>query len=63
MKRLGQVFKAVVSAMIGVGKKEDLVKDFARTEKQGPWPYIIIGLIMTFVFIVLIIAIVKLVLP
>ncbi|MEO1917638.1 MAG: DUF2970 domain-containing protein [Candidatus Thioglobus sp.] len=59
MKGLGQVFKAVTSAMIGVGKKEDLIKDFERTEKQGPWPYIIVGLIMTMVFIMLVIAVVK----
>ncbi len=59
MKGLGQVFKAVTSAMIGVGKKEDLIKDFERTEKQGPWPYIIVGLIMTVVFIMLVIAVVK----
>jgi heme A synthase len=26
MKGLGQVFKAVTSAMIGVGKREDLIK-------------------------------------
>ncbi|ABL01834.1 hypothetical protein Rmag_0031 [Candidatus Ruthia magnifica str. Cm (Calyptogena magnifica)] len=62
MKGFGQVFKAVTFAMIGVGKKEDLAKDFARTEKQGPWAYIIVGLIMTFVFIGLIITAVKLVL-
>jgi hypothetical protein len=49
--------------MIGVGKREDLVKDFERTEKQGPWPYIIVGLIMTIVFIMAVIAVVKLVLP
>ncbi|MCS5585994.1 MAG: DUF2970 domain-containing protein [Gammaproteobacteria bacterium] len=60
MKGLAQVFKAVTSAMIGVGKKEDLIKDFERTEKQGPWPYIIVGLIMTAVFIMLVIAVVKL---
>ena len=59
MKGLGQVFKAVSSAMIGVGKKEDLIKDFERTEKQGPWPYIIVGLIMTVVFIMLVITVVK----
>ncbi|HIM53878.1 MAG: hypothetical protein DSZ20_01275 [Candidatus Thioglobus sp.] len=59
MKGLGQVFKAVTSAMIGVGKREDLIKDFERTEKQGPWPYIIVGLIMTGVFIMLVIAVVK----
>jgi len=45
--------------MIGVGKREDLIKDFERTEKQGPWPYIIVGLIMTGVFIMLVIAVVK----
>jgi len=60
VKGLAQVFKAVTSAMIGVGKKEDLIKDFERTEKQGPWPYIIVGLIMTAVFIMLVIAVVKL---
>jgi len=59
VKGLAQVFKAVTSAMIGVGKKEDLIKDFERTEKQGPWPYIIVGLIMTVVFIMLVIAVVK----
>ncbi len=59
MKGLAQVFKAVTSAMIGVGKREDLIKDFERTEKQGPWPYIIVGLIMTAVFILLVIAVVK----
>jgi hypothetical protein len=59
MKDLGQVFKAVTSAMIGIGKKEDLIKDFERSEKQGPWPYIIVGLIMTIVFIVTIMTVVK----
>jgi hypothetical protein len=59
MKGLGQVFKAVTSAMIGIGKKEDLIKDFERSEKQGPWPYIIVGLIMTIVFIVIVMTVVK----
>jgi hypothetical protein len=59
MKGLAQVFKAVTSAMIGVGKKEDLIKDFERTEKQGPRPYIFVGLIMTVVFIMLVVAVVK----
>ena len=63
MKNLGQVFKAVTSAMIGVGKKEDLIKDFERTEKQGPWPYIVVGMIMTIAFIVLVIDVVKLATP
>lgn len=59
MKGLGQVFKGIASAMIGVGKKEDLAKDFERTEKQGPWPYIIVGLIMTTVFIAMVVLVVK----
>ncbi|MDC9714825.1 MAG: DUF2970 domain-containing protein [Gammaproteobacteria bacterium] len=63
MKGLGQVIKAVTSAMIGVGKREDLVKDFERTEKQGPWPYIIVGFIMTIGFIMAVVAVVGLVLP
>lgn len=62
MKGLGQVFKAILSCMIGVGKKEDLVKDLERTENQGPWPYIIVGLIMTVVFIVAVVSVVQLVL-
>lgn len=60
MKELGQVFKAITSAMIGVGKKEDLIKDFERTEQQGPWPYIIVGLIMTIGFIGAVIVVVQL---
>jgi len=60
LKGLGQVFKAVASAMIGVGKKENLAKDFERTEKQGPWPYIVVGLVMTAVFIAVVVAAVKL---
>ncbi len=59
MKGFGQVFKGITSAMIGVGKREDLAKDFERTEKQGPWPYIIVGLIMTTVFIAMVVLVVK----
>ena len=47
MKDTLQVFKAVASAMIGVGKKKNLAKDFEATEKNGPWSYIIVGIIMT----------------
>lgn len=63
MKGLGQIFKAVTSAMIGVGKKENLIKDFERIEKQGLRSYIIVGFIMTIAFIAVVIAVVKLVLP
>ena len=59
MKDLWQVIKAVNAAMIGIGKKDDLVKDFEKTEKSGPWPYIIVGLVMTVLFISAVILAVK----
>ena len=40
--------------MIGIGKKENLIKDFEQTEKQGPWLYIIVALVMTAGFIALV---------
>ena len=63
MKSLMQVFRAVASALIGVGKKKNLVQDFEATEKTGPWPYIIVGLFMTVLFIESLIFAVRLVLP
>ena len=59
MKGTLQVFKAVASAMIGVGKKKNLAKDFEAAEKNGPWPYIVIGIIMTVLFIGTILAAVR----
>jgi hypothetical protein len=58
-----QVFRAVASALIGVGKKKNLAQDFEATEKTGPWPYIIAGLFMTVFFIGSLIFAVRLVLP
>jgi hypothetical protein len=52
----------VASAMIGVGKKKNLAQDFDATEKTGPWPYIIVGIIMTVLFIGSLILAVRLVL-
>ena len=60
MKGTLQVFKAVASAMIGVGKKKNLAKDFEATEKNGPWSYIVVGIMMTVLFIVTILAAVRL---
>jgi len=60
MKGTLQVFKAVACAMIGIGKKKNLAKDFEATEKTGPWPYIIVGIIMTVLFIGTILAAVRL---
>jgi hypothetical protein len=59
MKGTLQVFKAVASAMIGIGKKKNLAKDFEATEKNGPWPYIIVSIIMTVFFIGTILAAVR----
>jgi|TARA_B100000929_G_scaffold125624_1_gene99530 hypothetical protein len=62
MKGVFEVFRAVASAMIGVGKKKDLVRDFESAEKNGPWSYIFVGLLMTVVFIGVIVTVVKFVL-
>ena len=62
MKGVFEVFRAVASAMIGVGKKKDLVRDFESAEKSGPWSYIFVGLLMTVVFIGVIVTVVKFVL-
>ena len=59
MKGTLQVFKAVASALIGVGKKKNLAKDFEATEKNGPWSYIVVGIIMTALFIGTILAAVR----
>ena len=59
MKGTLQVFKAVASAMIGVGKKKNLAKDFEATEKNGPWSYIVVGIMMTALFIGTILAAVR----
>jgi hypothetical protein len=48
--------------MIGVGKKKNLAKDFDAVEKSGPWLYILVGLIMTILFIGTILFAVRLVL-
>ena len=63
MKSLMQVFRAVASAMIGVGKKKNLTQDFETTEKTGPWPYIVVGLVVTVLFIGTLILAVRLILP
>lgn len=59
MRDILQVFKAVASAMVGVGKKDNLAKDFEKTEKQGPWTYIIVALIMVAIFIGVIVTAVR----
>ena len=63
MKEMLQVFRAVASAMIGIGKKKNLEQDFESTEKNGPWSYILVGIIMTILFIGTILFVVRLALP
>ena len=63
MSSLARVFKAAASSMIGVGKKKHLAQDFEAVEKTGPWPYIIVGLVMIVLFISTLIVVVRLVLP
>ena len=46
--------------MDAVGKKKNLEQDFESTEKNGPWSYIVVGLIMTILFIGTILFVVKL---
>jgi hypothetical protein len=62
MKDFIQIFKGIFSAIAGVGNKENLAKDLAKIEKNSPWPYIFVGLIMVIIFIFTIILIVNLVL-
>ncbi len=52
-----RVLKSVMSAMIGVQKKKNLENDFS---KSSATPFIIAGLIMMFVFIVVVWGVVQL---
>jgi len=45
--------------MVGVGKKTDLEKDFQKAEEQGPWSFIIAGLIGTVIFITAVVMVVQ----
>ena len=62
MKKIINACLSVMSAMIGVQKKEKLIKDFEHTEKEGPWLFIIVGLIMTTLFVLSVVGVVQLVL-
>ncbi len=49
--------------MIGVQRKENLIKDFDYVEKNSPWIFIIVGIIMTILFVTTIITVVYIILP
>ena len=52
-----RVIKSVMSAMIGVQKKENLKEDFS---KNSATPFIVAGIIMTLLFILAVWAVVQL---
>lgn len=54
-----RAIKSVMSAMIGVQKKENLKNDFS---KKSATPFIVAGIIMTLVFIVVVWGVVQFVL-
>jgi len=55
-----KVIKSVMSAMIGVQKKKNLQEDFS---KSSATPFIIVGIIMTLLFILAVWGVVQMVLP
>lgn len=62
MKDIFSIIKTILSAIIGVGSKKNLIKDFDRAENQSPWPYIISGLAVVIIFVLSILLIVSFVL-
>ncbi len=58
MKRVISTIKSIIWAMIGIQKKKNLIKDLEYAEKNGPWIFIIVGIIMTILFVLTLVAIV-----
>lgn len=56
---LWSVVKSVLAALLGVQSKRNFKNDFS---KQSPLPFIIVGIILTALFIAILLIIVKLVL-
>ncbi len=54
-----KIVKSVLSAMIGVQKKENLENDFSQ---KSVMPFVIVGILMTLIFLVTIWGVVQLVL-
>ncbi|WP_306519632.1 DUF2970 domain-containing protein [Rheinheimera sp.] len=57
---LKQVFKAVAGALIGVQSEQQRQQDF---NSNSPMPYILVGIIVTVLFVVTLLLIVRAVLP
>jgi uncharacterized membrane protein YcjF (UPF0283 family) len=56
---LRQILKAVFGAFVGVQSEQQRQQDF---QTQSPLPYIIAGVVMTFVFVLALVLIVRVVL-
>ncbi|MEW5682463.1 MAG: DUF2970 domain-containing protein [Pseudomonadota bacterium] len=56
---LRQVIKAVLGAFVGVQSEQQRQQDFASS---SPIPYIIVGLVVTLLFVAVLLLVVKLVL-
>ncbi|WP_348728571.1 DUF2970 domain-containing protein [Rheinheimera texasensis] len=56
---LRQILKAVFGAFVGVQSEQQRQQDF---KAQSPLPYIIAGVVMTFVFVLTLVLIVRVVL-
>lgn len=50
------VIQSVLAAFIGVQSEDKRQQDF---EKNSPWPYIIVGLVMTLILILLLVLLVR----
>jgi len=60
MKEFLSAIKSVMAAFVGVQKKKNLEEDFG---KKSAAPFIVAGLLMGFLFVIVVYSIVKLVLP
>ena len=56
---LGRIFLSVIASMFGVQSTRRRQEDFST---GSPWPYIVVGLVMTVVFILSVWFVVKMVL-
>ncbi len=56
---LKQVIKAVLGAFVGVQSEQQRQQDFASS---SPLPYIVVGLVVTLLFVAVLLLVVKLVL-
>jgi hypothetical protein len=56
MKRLLSLIQSVLAAFIGVQKEDKYREDISS---NSPWPYILVGIVMTLLFVLLLILLVR----